>query len=77
LFDAPRPPLAIAALTLAGCTQTGTLQTSIAGAQAKPKVVLVSDFTIESEVVTIDRGYTARMERKLGSIPTYQRKQRL
>jgi len=71
-----RVHLAIAALALAGCTQTGTLQTSIAGAQAKPKVVLVSDFTIESEVGAIDRGYTARLERKLGIIPTYQRKQR-
>jgi hypothetical protein len=66
---------AIAALALTACTQTGSLQTGFVGAQPKPKLVLVSDFTIAPEVVAIDRGYTARLDRKFGSIPTYQRKQ--
>lgn len=71
-------PLAIviAALGLAGCAQSGGLQTNLTGVQPKPKVVLVSDFTFASEVVAIDRGYTARLERKIGIYPAYERRQR-
>jgi len=64
----------IVALALAGCTATGGLQTGLAG--NKPNVVLISDFTIASDVVPIDRGYTARLQRKVGSIPAHQRRQR-
>jgi hypothetical protein len=64
----------IGALALAGCA-VGSLQTGL-GLQSKPNVVLISDFTIASEVVLIDRGYTARLERKVGAIPAHQRRQR-
>ena len=37
---------------------------------------MVSDFVLASEVVALDRGYTARLERKIGSFPTYERKPR-
>src|SRR5438105_13789803 len=45
--------IAIVALGLAGCAGAGGLQTGLRGSQ--PKVVLVSDLTIASEVVAIDR----------------------
>jgi hypothetical protein len=64
----------ISALALAGCAG-GSLQAGL-GLQSRPNVVLISDFTIASEVVPIDRGYTARAERKVGAIPAHQRRQR-
>jgi hypothetical protein len=64
----------IGAMALAGCA-AGSLQTGL-GLQSKPNVVLISDFTIASDVVAIDRGYTARLERKAGAIPAHQRRQR-
>ena len=64
-----------AALLLGGCTiYSGGLQTG--GAEPRPKVILVSDFTISSDVVAIDRGYTARLERKVGTYSTYERRPR-
>ncbi|HUL87530.1 MAG TPA: hypothetical protein VLU23_05035 [Pseudolabrys sp.] len=66
-----RLTIVIVALGLAGCAGVGGLQTSL-----KPKVVFVSDLTFASEVVAIDRGYTARLERKIGAYPAYQRRQR-
>lgn len=65
---------AFAALVLGGCTIYSGLQT--AGTEPKPKVVFVSDFTFNSDVVAIDRGYTARLERKVGTYPTHERRQR-
>src|SRR5262245_14246643 len=62
-------------LLLNGCTiYSGGLQT--AGAESKPKVILVSDFTFSSDVVAIDRGYAARLERKVGTYPTHERRPR-
>lgn len=61
-------------LLLNGCTISGGLQTG--GAESKPKIVLVSDFTFSSDVVAIDRGYTARLERKVGTYPTHERRPR-
>lgn len=68
----------IVALTLAGCMQTGADAPPLAfgGAMAAPKAIYVSDFVFASEVVAMDRGYSTRLERKIGSFPTYQRKQR-
>jgi len=63
----------IGALALAGCAG-GSLQTGL-GLHSRPNVVLISDFTIASEVVPIDRGYAARLERKAGVIPAHQRRQ--
>jgi len=64
------------AIAVAGCTATGALQSGISGLQSKPNIVLVSDFTVASEIVVIDRGYTARLERKVGAYPTHERRQR-
>lgn len=65
----------IGALALAGCAGTGGLQ-GFGGAPVKPKTVLVSDFVLSSEVAVVDRGYTARLERKVGAFPTHERKPR-
>jgi hypothetical protein len=62
-------------LLLGGCTVYNGLQTRVAG-EPKPKIVLVSDFTFASDVTAIDRGYTARLERKVGAYPTHERRQR-
>jgi hypothetical protein len=68
--------LALAGLLLGGCTVYTGLQSGVAGAEPKPKIILVSDFTFSSDVVAIDRGYTARLERKVGAYPTHERRQR-
>lgn len=68
--------LALACLTMAACTGIGGLPTGMTGGQAKPKLVLVSDFAFAPEIVAIDRGYTARLERKIGAYPAYERRQR-
>ena len=47
---------------LGGCTVYSGLQSGVTGTAQKPKVVLVSDFTVTSDVVAIDRGYTARAD---------------
>jgi hypothetical protein len=68
--------VAFTGLPLGGCTIYSGLQTGAAGIEPKPRVVLVSDFTFASDVVAIDRGYTARLERKVGTYPTHERRQR-
>ena len=68
--------VALAGLLLDGCTVYTGFQTGAAGTEPKPKIVLVSDFTFASDVVAIDRGYTARLERKVGTYPTHERRQR-
>ncbi len=64
--------IALAALALGGCASTGTS----GGAVPKPKSVVVSDFIFVGDVAAVDRGYTARLERKIGNFPTHERKQR-
>ncbi len=67
-----------AALALAACAggnMQGTGGTGMAGGPA-PKTFVVSDFVVASEVIAVDRGYTARLERKVGGFPTHERKQR-
>ncbi|HLA21128.1 MAG TPA: hypothetical protein VJZ74_06685 [Pseudolabrys sp.] len=68
-------PLCVAALWLAGCVSM-PVGGSQSGATARPKSIVVSDFVFASEMVVLDRGYTARLERKIGTFPTYERKQR-
>jgi len=67
----------LAALALAGCntTTSGTVS-SFGGKTAKPRTIVVTDFAFASEVVTLDRGFTARLSRKIGEIPPHERKQR-
>jgi len=67
--------MAAAGFLLGSCTiYSGGLQTG--GVEPKPKIVLVSDFTFSSDVVAVDRGYTARLERKVGTFPTHERRPR-
>jgi len=65
----------LVAVVLAGCAGGG-LQSPFGSAVGRPNTVLVSDFVISSEVETIDRGFTVRLERKGGSIANFERKQR-
>src|SRR5262245_35811393 len=67
--------MAAAGFLLGGCTiYSGGFQTG--GVEPRPKIVLVSDFTFSSDVVAVDRGYTARLERKVGTYPTHERRPR-
>jgi hypothetical protein len=66
--------IGVAALALAGCANSGGTQ--FGDAPGRPKTVLVSDFVLSSDVAVIDRGYTARLERKIGGFPTHERKPR-
>ena len=69
-------PLCAVALLLAGCATMDIGGTPSGGSSARPKSIVVSDFVFATEVVALDRGYTARLERKIGSFPTHERKQR-
>ncbi|MDO9412243.1 MAG: hypothetical protein Q7T81_06680 [Pseudolabrys sp.] len=69
-----------ALLLLAGCaesslTQSGALSGS-GGSSPRPKMVVVTDLVISPDLVIVDRGFTARLERKIGAYPTHERKQR-
>ena len=73
--------LCAAALLLAGCADSTVSRTSgVYGSSdttsARPNTIVVTDFTVSSDLVVIDRGYTARLERKIGPYPTFERKQR-
>ena len=74
-------PLCAVALLLAGCaesslTQSGGFAGSPGASSARPKSIVVSDFVIAPEVLVVDRGFTARLERKIGAFPTHERKPR-
>lgn len=69
--------LAVAALALAGCANTSVSNlTSFGGGGSKPRTIIVSDFVFSSDVVALDRGFTARLTRKIGNIAPHERKQR-
>jgi hypothetical protein len=69
--------LCFVALALAGCANTSINNlTSSAGGGSAPKTVLVSDLVFSSDVVALDRGFTARLSRKMGEIPPHERKQK-
>jgi hypothetical protein len=66
----------LAALALAGCTSTGGWQSGFGGPPPRPKTIVVTDFVLSSDVAVVDRGYTARLERKNGALATFERKPR-
>src|SRR5580698_3023698 len=68
--------LGLAALALSGCANGGGLQDPFSSAPTRPKTIMVSDFVLSSDVAIVDRGYTARLERKVGAFPTFERKPR-
>lgn len=67
--------LNIAALGLAGCANTGA-NGMFGAVPAKPKTVVVTDFVAAPDVEAIDRGYSARMDRKGVNYPILERKKR-
>src|SRR5450830_1892912 len=66
----------IAALALAGCANTGGANGMFGEAATRPKTVLVADFVAAPEVEAIDRGFSARMDRKGINYPILERKRR-
>jgi hypothetical protein len=67
--------IGLAALLLAGCA-ANDLQGAFGGKPAAPKTIYVSDFVVSSDVDTIDRGFSIRMDRKGGNYPILERKRR-
>ncbi|HSP49987.1 MAG TPA: DUF4410 domain-containing protein [Pseudolabrys sp.] len=68
--------LAIAALGLAGCVNTGGANGLFGETATRPKTILVADFVASPEVEAIDRGFSARMDRKGINYPILERKRR-
>src|SRR5512141_2693865 len=68
--------LGIAALALAGCANTGGTNSLFGEAATRPKTILVADFVVSPEVDAIDRGFSARMDRKGINYPILERKRR-
>ena len=73
--------IAVCALALltAGCAESALTQSgALSGGapSARPKTIVVTDFTISPDVLVLDRGFTTRLERKIGAFPTFERKQR-
>jgi len=68
--------LGIAALALAGCANTGGTNSVFGEATTRPKTILVADFVASLEVEAIDRGFSARMDRKGINYPILERKRR-
>jgi hypothetical protein len=80
--------LCAAALLLAGCADSSPMRGNAFGgnafggkalgdnASARPRMIVVTDFVVSSDLVVIDRGYTARLEKKIGEYPTFERKPR-
>lgn len=74
-------PICLAALLLTGCAEGssgsfGSFGSFGGGAAPRPKTIGVSDFVFGDGVVAVDRGFTARLERTVGSFPTFERKTR-
>jgi hypothetical protein len=65
-----------AALFLAGCASSPLGSLGGSATVARPKAIIVTDFVYGDGVTAIDRAYTARLERKIGSFPPHERKPR-
>jgi len=65
----------VAALLLAGCASSPLSLSGSSGPVERPKTIIVTDFAF-GDVTAIDRAYTARLERKIGSFPPHERKPR-
>lgn len=75
------PVICAAALLLAGCVDSNVklgagATAASASSLPRPKAIVVSDFVVAPEVLLIDRGYTSRLERRIGPYPTHERKPR-
>jgi hypothetical protein len=65
-----------AALSLAGCASSPLGSLGGSSTVARPQTIIVSDFAFGPDVTAVDRTYTARLERKIGSFPPHERKPR-
>jgi hypothetical protein len=65
-----------AALLLAGCANSSLGSLGGSSTVARPKTIIVKDFAFGPDVTAVDRAYTARLERKIGSFPPHERKPR-
>jgi hypothetical protein len=66
---------AVAALALAGCVDTGsTGMLGLADGPSRPPAVVVNDFTVSSDLVVIDHGFSTRLERNGGNYPILERR---
>jgi hypothetical protein len=68
--------LGFAALGLAGCANTGGRNGVFGEVATRPKTILVADFVASPDVEAIDRGFSARMDRKGINYPILERKRR-
>lgn len=68
--------VSLAALALAGCANTGGTNGMFGEAATRTKTILVADFVASPEVEAIDRGFSARMDRKVINYPILDRKRR-
>ena len=68
--------LSVAALALGGCANTGGANGMFGASPSKPKAMLVTEFVAAAEVEAIDRGFSARMDRKGINFPILERKRR-
>lgn len=65
-----------AGLLLAGCANSSLGGLGGSSSVARPKAIIVTDFAFGPDVTAVDRAYTARLERKIGSFPPHERKPR-
>jgi hypothetical protein len=77
-FDFRLIALCLATAALTGCAGGSGSFGSFGGGgdTSRPKAIYVGDFVFGDGVVAVDRGFTARLERKIGAFPTFERKQR-
>jgi hypothetical protein len=66
----------LATLLLAGCANSSIGSLGGSSTVARPKTIIVTDFAFGPDVTAVDRAYTARLERKIGSFPPHERKPR-
>ncbi len=59
------------ALVLAACGQTSMqgISSILSPGLARPAAVVVSDFSFSPDVVLLDRGFSAQLQRRLGKVP--------
>src|SRR5664279_5325890 len=68
--------LGLGIAALAGCANTGGANGLFGETATRPKTILVADFVTSPEVEAIDRGFSARMDRKGINYPILERKRR-
>jgi hypothetical protein len=75
-FDFRLIALCLAAALPAGCAGSGSFGSfGWVDDTSRPKAIYVGDFIFGDGVVAVDRGFTARLERKIDAFPTFEHKQ--